>query len=76
MKYELNLSKECTPTIYRQRDVSYITRLPKSSLYALMKAGKFLRSFSLSGTRSVGWSANEVDAWCRDRISGVEGGAK
>ncbi len=43
------------------------TGMSRSSLYALIKAGKFPRSISLSA-RSVGWVEEQVAEWIESRI--------
>jgi prophage regulatory protein len=49
-------------SILRLPEVLSIVGLSKSSLYALIKAGKFPGSVPL-GKRAVGWKASKVFAW-------------
>ena len=49
-------------TILRRPDVERLTGLRRSSLYALMAAGKFPRPITLS-EKSVGWLEPEIAEW-------------
>lgn len=55
-------------TILRIADVRSRTGLGRSSIYAAIKAGEFPKPVSLSGRRSVGWIASEIEAWIQARI--------
>ena len=55
------------PRIWRRKKVEAETGLARSSIYAMMKAGKFPRQISL-GPRSVGWIGLEVLEWISQRI--------
>jgi prophage regulatory protein len=56
-------------TILRLPRVIEVTGLGRSSLYALISAGRFPKPISLTGGRSVGWSSDLVDAWIAERLS-------
>jgi len=48
--------------IYRLRQVMDATGFGRAWIYELMKRGDFPRARKI-GTRAVGWSSMEVDAW-------------
>ena len=52
--------------VYRIRRVSNITGLGRSTIYVLMKEGKFPRPLKL-GARSVGWTSASVFQWLSER---------
>lgn len=51
------------------------TGLSKSSVYELMREGRFPKSVRLSA-RSVGWSEAEILTWIEARISAARAGAE
>jgi prophage regulatory protein len=62
-----------TPTtpvrLLRIKEVSFLTGLPKSSVYDLMSRQLFPRSVSLPGGKSVAWSSSEINQWIVARIA-------
>ena len=52
--------------VYRIRRVSSITGLGRSTIYGLIKEGKFPKPLKLS-TRSVGWTSASVFEWLSER---------
>lgn len=60
--------------ILKLPEVMAITGLSRSSLYSYIKTSDFPRQVSL-GKRSVGWLAEEIEAWISQRAS-VRGGNK
>lgn len=58
------------PKIYRLSAVTASTGLCSSSIYDYMSRNLFPKNFKLGGvgSRAVGWSADEVDAWVAERI--------
>jgi prophage regulatory protein len=52
--------------IWRGARVEEETGLSKSTLWRLMKAGDFPQKVQL-GPRAVGWRAEEIIQWCKDR---------
>lgn len=58
--------------LWRLPRVELETGLRKSTLYQLMKDGKFVASVRLSA-RCVGWPAQAVEAWIADRIKASKG---
>ncbi|MDI1360863.1 AlpA family transcriptional regulator [Methylotenera sp.] len=52
----------------RLKSVIGTVGLSRSTIYALMAAGKFPKSISL-GERSVGWLESDIQAWIDSRIS-------
>lgn len=61
--------------ILRRKQVEARTGLCRSSLYSMMKAGKFPKSVKLS-TRSVGWVQEQVNAFLEARIAESQGSMK
>jgi len=58
-------------TLLRRRAVSAMTGLPRSSLYAAIKARRFPKAVQI-GPRSVAWRSDEVEAWINARQSKIE----
>lgn len=54
--------------IIRIAETVKLTGIPKSSIYALLKEGKFPRPIQLS-TRCVGFVEEEVQVWIAARIA-------
>ena len=52
----------------RRKEVQAKTGLGASSIYAMMKQGKFPKAITLS-ERRVAWIESEVDAWIANRIA-------
>lgn len=52
--------------ILRLKQVQEFTGLSRSSIYALLKDGKFPHSIKLS-ERSVGWYEAEIQGWINSR---------
>lgn len=48
--------------IYRLRQILDATGFSRAWIYELMKRGTFPKAHKI-GTRAVGWSSEEVDAW-------------
>lgn len=65
---ELHLSR---PTILRRPAVEAAIGEGRSMLYSKMSLGLFPRPIKLTGSRSVGWPADEVHAVNEARIAGV-----
>ncbi len=55
------------PRIERLHAVILRTGLSRSSIYALIAKGKFVRPVKLS-TRAIGFISAEVDAWIASRV--------
>ena len=58
--------------ILRRRAVEKATGLSRSTIYALMEAGKFPKPLPIgTGTQSgaVGWLESEVEDWQKGRIA-------
>jgi prophage regulatory protein len=53
-------------TLLRQRLVTERTGVPRSSIYAAIKAGKFPLPVKLSA-RAVAWRAADIEAWIAER---------
>jgi prophage regulatory protein len=52
--------------VYRIRTVSSIVGLGRSTIYSLIKEGKFPRPLQLSA-RSVGWTSASIFQWLSER---------
>jgi prophage regulatory protein len=50
------------PRVLRRRTVEAMTGLSRSTIYARMNVGAFPTAIHLGG-RSVGWLAEEIEAW-------------
>ena len=59
---------QAVQTILRRPEVERLTGLRRSSLYALIAAGKFPRPIPLS-EKSVGWLESEIAEWQKVRIA-------
>lgn len=57
--------------LIRRKEVQAKTGLAASSIYALMKAGKFPKCLKLS-ERRVAWIESDVDDWISSRIATME----
>jgi prophage regulatory protein len=57
-----------TQTIIRIKQVKERTGLSRSTLYTLIKEGKFAPPI-LIGARAVGWLSSDIDAWIESRIN-------
>ena len=60
--------QNATVTLLKRDAVTARTALPKSSMYALIKAGDFPAPVKLTA-KAVAWSSAAVDAWIADRIA-------
>lgn len=60
--------------LLRLKTVENLTGLSRSSIYRMVKAGEFPPPIKLTGSRSVAWVTEEVDAWIQARISESRGG--
>ena len=54
--------------LIRRKEVQAKTGLGASSIYAMMKQGKFPKAITLS-ERRVAWIESDVDSWIAERIS-------
>ena len=54
--------------ILRRGDVELITGLGRSTIYRLVKAGKFPKPVQLVDEYTVGWLYDEVQAWLAARV--------
>lgn len=61
--------------ILRMKDVTRQTGLSKSTVYSLIKEGKFPQPIRLTEYAS-GWLLSEVNQWKRDRIAESRGEVK
>ena len=60
-----------TYRILRIAEVEARTCLSKSTIYCLIREGKFPKSVPLA-MRSRGWPEHEIDAWIEDRMAARE----
>lgn len=54
--------------LIRRKEVQTKTGLGASSIYAMMKQGKFPKAITLS-ERRVAWIESDVDQWISERIA-------
>ena len=54
--------------LIRRKEVQAKTGLGASSIYAMMKQGKFPKAITLS-ERRVAWIESDVDQWINERIA-------
>ena len=54
--------------IKRLSGVKSMVGLSRSTIYALMAAGKFPKSISL-GERAVGWLESDIQGWIDSRVT-------
>ena len=55
----------------RLQDLAATSGLSKTTIYQLMKEGKFPKSIRIHA-RLVGWSENAVQKWIQERIAASE----
>lgn len=55
--------------LIRRKEVQTKTSLGASSIYAMMKQGKFPKAVNIS-ERRVAWIESDVDLWIAERIAG------
>jgi len=59
----------------RRPEVSTMTGLSRSSIYAKMDTGAFPKPIKLS-ERSVAWLSSEVASWIENRVTATRGGVQ
>lgn len=59
------------PQLLRLPDVQAMTALSRSTIYALVAAGKFPRPIRLT-ERAVRWMSTEVETWIHEAASGTQ----
>lgn len=59
-------------TIYREKEVCAKCRLSRTTIWRKERAGDFPQRVRL-GAASVGWVAEEIDAWLASRPRGMAG---
>ncbi|KVX93098.1 MULTISPECIES: helix-turn-helix transcriptional regulator [Burkholderia] len=59
---------EIKQALVRRKQVEIETGLPRSSIYAKMRAGTFPQNVRI-GARSVAWRRADIDAWIADPAS-------
>jgi prophage regulatory protein len=64
-----------TDTLMRAPAVKQATGYSRSSIYALMKAGKFPKPVQLAGGGAVAWRSSDVAAWIAAQGKPVESAA-
>jgi prophage regulatory protein len=57
-----------TQTIIRIKQVKERTGLSRSTLYTLIKEGKFAAPIPI-GARCVGWLSSDIDTWINARVN-------
>lgn len=58
------------------KDLVNIVGLSRASIYRLMDSGDFPEAIDLTGSRSVAWREDEIQAWIdsRPRTTGINRG--
>lgn len=59
---------DAVPSLLRQKEVSKLTGLSRSSLYSAMQRGEFPKNIRLT-QRTVAWPSSVVHDWINARIS-------
>lgn len=54
--------------VLRLKSVQDTTGLSRSSIYLMMRDGRFPKSISL-GARSIGWLESDIQSWIESRMS-------
>lgn len=62
-------------TFLRDRKVTEVTGIPRSTRYEMIERGEFPKPIKLSD-RIVAWSSSEIEKWQRERIARRDGGAE
>lgn len=63
----MNQEQTVAPSLLRLAGVEQRTGLKRSTIYKLVKEGKFPKPISLT-ERCVAWQSSAVDAWIQQRI--------
>ena len=58
-------------SLLRRKAVEAQTGLARSTIYKLVKSGKFPPPIKLTGSRAVAWSSRAIDLWVAERIAAV-----
>lgn len=66
MSEDVSVETKAERRVLRRIDVEHKTGLKRAHLYALMREGRFPKSFPL-GIRAVGWDSLEIDQWIAER---------
>ena len=61
-------------TFLRDREVTQVTGVPRSTRYELIEAGAFPKPIRILAKRIVVWSAAEISEWQRNQIAGRDTG--
>lgn len=56
--------------IMRLPEVLRVVGLSRSTIYRLIKEGKFPKSLRLTGSRAIGWRRGQIRAWLGGRRRG------
>ncbi len=57
--------------IWRLPTVKIRTGLGRTTIYDLMKDGRFPKSHRIAGAHAVGWDSREVEAWIAAQLGEV-----
>lgn len=57
--------------ILRLPEVKAVSGLGRTTIYELMKEGRFPKARRIAGTNAVGWDSLEVDAWQAKQLGEV-----
>lgn len=67
-----NQTPSTTRRIMRFPAVKAATGLPRSTLYDMMKAGRFPKGHRIAGSNITGWDSLEVEAWIAKQLGESE----
>lgn len=56
--------------IWRLPTVKHRTGLGRTTIYDLMKEGRFPKARRIAGAHAVGWDSLEVEAWIAEQLGG------
>jgi len=68
-----NINKATPATVCRLPQVMALTGLPRSTLYARIKDGKFPKQVALGSPRTVGWLKHEIEGWVSEQVAASRG---
>src|SRR5262245_62676016 len=66
---ETNQPRGPPDRVLRIREVAARTGVSRTTIWRLIKAGRFPQPFPLSSPSAVGWLEREVDEWIADRAA-------
>lgn len=65
------MAEQIREFLLRRKDVQARTGLGRSTIYALIKEGKFPKPIQLTA-RTVAWTQSSIDEWVEERIAAAQ----